>query len=374
MKSGNDPISYLYSDVAKLAPVPFNAAMEYSDKKHTLTTEVNRIMESNPDLKSLIGQNPLSMMHDNHNNHAEFMSNVIKLNDYSFMLKTVLWVYRSYSIQGFSYEYFPVHLKAWLKSIDIYLEPDQSQEIKSIYEWIIDNHQLLIEAAQQDSSHPEISSPDWERIRTPFLNSLLEGNSNQSMKIAAENIHSAADLTDFYLEVIQPSMYEVGLQWEKGHISVAQEHLASAIVTRVMSSLYPKFSVIEHTREKAIVTAAPNEYHEIGPRMVADLLEIDGWDVDYIGANVPARDIIDISLDRTPMFIAISVGMPFNLVRAQELVKSIRQQSRLKDTKIMLGGYSLISNPQVKEQIAVDGCGNSASEAVDIAAEWWEYA
>ncbi len=371
MVKENDPVSILYSSVTKLPPVSFSSALAFNNKKESITGEVNRIMESNPDLKNLIGHNSFSMMYDNHMNHAEFMSNVFKLNDFTLMVKIVLWAYRIYSVQGFSHEYFTLQLKAWSKAVDRYLEPENSREINIVYEWIIDNHQLLTEASQEDSCNTEECTSNWEKLKTPFLNSLIEGNSSQSLKIASDNVLTSTDLSDFYLKVIQPSMYKIGLLWEKGNISVAQEHLASAIVARVMSSLYPRFSVIDYSKEKAIVTAAPNEYHEIGPRMVADLLEIDGWDVDYIGANVPARDIIDISLDKKPMFIAISVGMPFNLVRAQELIEAIRKQPVLDETKIMLGGYSLATHPRIRELMIVDSCGGSAQEAVKIASEWW---
>lgn len=58
-------------------------------------------------------------------------------------------------------------------------------------------------------------------------------------------------------------MYEIGLLWEKGLISVAQEHLATSIVMRIMSYLYMDFILVENTKGKAIITASANEYHEI---------------------------------------------------------------------------------------------------------------
>ena len=156
--------------------------------------------------------------------------------------------------------------------------------------------------------------------------------------------------------------------------SSAQEHLASAIVTRVMSSLYPRFAVIEQNKGKAIVSAAPNEFHEIGPRMVADLLEIDGWDIDYTGANVPAPDLVSMAIETKPFFIAISIGMPFNIDRADAVIQQIRAEKALNSTKIMLGGLSFTMNPQLRKLMDIDGSGDSASDAVKLAAEWWNNA
>jgi len=60
----------------------------------------------------LIGYNPLRMMYDNHLNHARFMANVFRFNAYTLLVKTVIWVYRSYHSHGFSFDYFPVELAA----------------------------------------------------------------------------------------------------------------------------------------------------------------------------------------------------------------------------------------------------------------------
>jgi len=51
-------------------------------------------------------------MYDNHLNHARFMANVFRFNAYTLLVKTVIWVYRSYHSHGFSFDYFPVELAA----------------------------------------------------------------------------------------------------------------------------------------------------------------------------------------------------------------------------------------------------------------------
>jgi len=141
-----------------------------------------------------------------------------------------------------------------------------------------------------------------------------------------------------------------------------------------MATLYPKFIIVEQTKGQAIVTAAPNEFHEIGPRMVADLLEIDGWDIDYTGSNTPPESLVDLALAKQPFFIAISVGMPFNIDRTQELIQLIRDQKQLNNTKIMVGGHCLKMSSQIRKAIGADGSGDSAKEAVLLASDWWNNA
>ncbi|MGM0652516.1 MAG: cobalamin B12-binding domain-containing protein [Bacillota bacterium] len=374
MANDSKTFDQLSRSLDKILPVPFSSAREYRESQEHLAEDVNASMTGNPDIKILIGENPFSLMFDNHANHAAFMSNIFIINDSQLLLKIILWAYRTYHARGFTYNYFPAAMKAWIVAVNKYLDAEKSKPIISVYNWIIENHEHLIAGSQEITEPPHFIDSEWSKLKDNLFSAILDGNTNKAMQIASDNIQSASDLTNFYLYVIQPALYDIGLQWEKGHISVAQEHLASAIVTRVMSSLYPRFAVIEQNKGKAIVSAAPNEFHEIGPRMVADLLEIDGWDVDYTGANVPAPDLVSMAVETKPFFIAISIGMPFNIDQANDLIRQIKAEKALNRTKIMLGGYSLTMNPQLKKLMDIDGCGDSASDAVKLATEWWNNA
>lgn len=359
---------------AKINPVPFSSAVAYSENQDQLVTEVNTILTGSSDVKKLIGQKPLSVMYDNHKNHAAFMSNVFKLNDFELMSKVIIWVYKTYHVQGFSYDYFPAAMKSWIEALGKHLDPSKTGPLVEVYQWIIQNHEQIIEESLSIIEPPLFIDQRWQELEELFLSSLVKGDHRESIRLATDNIHSSSDLAEFYLQVIQPAMYEIGSLWERGALSVAREHLASAIVTRVMASLYPKFILLEQTKGNAVVTAAPNEFHEIGPRMVADMLEMDGWDVDYTGANTPARDLLDLITEKKPFLVAISMGMPFNIDRTQELIQMIREQQQLKDTRIMLGGHCLKMIKQDRQSFGVDGIGDSARDAVLMAAEWWENA
>jgi len=357
-----------------ITSVPFSAAQQYSENKEKLVAEVNQTLTSNPEIYDLIGHNPLSVLYDNHTNHASFMSNVFKFNDFHLMARVILWVYRVYSNHNFSYHYFPVAMEAWIKAIRNNLDSNKAEPIINVYHWIINNHEQIIEASKEITEPPQLSDEKWQRICEFFLSSLLEGDHKQSLKLTDQSIHSTADLSNFYMQVIQPAMYKIGALWEKGEISVAKEHLASAIVSRVMASLYSRFMMVEQDKGTGVVTAAPNEFHEIGPRMVADLLEINGWDIDYLGANTPTHELVDLLKGKPPFFLAISVGMPFNIDRAREIITAVKGNPSLKETRIMLGGHFLSLNPQIKQKVGAEGVGSSAREAVLLAEEWWSNA
>lgn len=362
----------LIREAGEIKPVSSSAALEYMEKKEALVEEVNKQLALHPSLRELIGQNPMEVMEDNHQNHFKFMGNIFLFNDYELLVRTVQWVYRSYQKRGFSYDYFPTVVGAFIRGVEKNLDPGHASQVNGVYRWMLNKHQEFVELSTRTGEMPFTVDNSWQRVRGQFLGALLRGEHQECLSLADRGVEELEDLKDFYLQVIHPVMYQVGLLWEEGEISVAQEHLATAIVSRVMASLYPRFITIEHTRGKAIITSAPNEFHELGARMVADLLEIDGWDVRYLGANVPGGDLIKLMYRLKPRILGISVGMAFNMDKARELIYQIKSKEDFKDTRIMVGGQFLYHNPRAWELMGADGWGFDGNEAVEIARKWWE--
>ncbi|MCP3924396.1 MAG: hypothetical protein GY714_17615 [Desulfobacterales bacterium] len=75
-------------------------------------------------------------------------------------------------------------------------------------------------------------------------------------------MNESHDIESYYLEIIQPLMYEVGILWGRGDISVAQEHLASANVLRVIATTSLKLRP-ETKKGSIVITSAPNNFHKI---------------------------------------------------------------------------------------------------------------
>ncbi|MGB9578426.1 MAG: cobalamin B12-binding domain-containing protein, partial [Halothiobacillaceae bacterium] len=149
-------------------------------------------------------------------------------------------------------------------------------------------------------------------------------------------------------------------------------HFATSIVARIMSALYMRVPAPVHEKGSALVTSAPNEFHELGARMVADLLELDGWNVTFLGANTPVGDLIALAKILNPQIVAISVAMPFNIDVVQRTVASIRATPELSGVRIMVGGIAFSTYPSLVDSVGADGSAMDGASAVALANSWWE--
>ncbi|MBL0177125.1 MAG: cobalamin-dependent protein [Ignavibacteria bacterium] len=121
------------------------------------------------------------------------------------------------------------------------------------------------------------------------------------------------DLRSLYEDLVQRALYDVGDRWERGSVSVATEHAATAISESLLTLAYPRLFALPRVGKSAVVACVANEYHQIGARMVADFFELHGWRGYFLGANTPVRDVIAFMEEKDPDVLVLSVSLAFNL-------------------------------------------------------------
>ncbi|MEE4314880.1 MAG: cobalamin-dependent protein [Desulfofustis sp.] len=178
-----------------------------------------------------------------------------------------------------------------------------------------------------------------EDVYDRYLEALLRGDSSTCLKIVDRLLDVQVPPVVMYVDLLQRSLYRIGELWEHNRISVATEHLATAITERILAAIYPSLlgDTSPHGRT-AILCCSVNEYHQIGARMVADLMESTGWNVSFLGANTPIDDLLSLIDERAPEFVGLSVSLYFNMAGLHRLIDRIHANFRNLD--IIVGGQA----------------------------------
>jgi methanogenic corrinoid protein MtbC1 len=359
-------------DFGKSLNVSTEAALEYEAQGEKMLKRVNELMSERGDISELLGMNPLYIMYDNNSNHLRLITNVLKLNDYDLLARTLPWVYKTYTSRNFSNSFFPEVLKAWMQSVNEFLSPEGSKQVIAVYEAMLDAHEASVKTSEDALVGMNVEAP-WKAVEQKVVIALLKGSYRELQEISTDLIKDEKTLSEFYLKVVQPAMYEIGSLWQTGEISVAEEHLATSLMNRLIASTYSMIETVpSHPRRKAVVLSSQNEYHELGARILADLLELSGWNVSYLGANTPVSEVLKHLKKNIPFLLALSVTMSFNLDHTKKLIHSIRFDNDFKAMKIMVGGLVINESEDLWKRLGADGTASSAAEAVEMAKQWWE--
>jgi methanogenic corrinoid protein MtbC1 len=363
-------MEHLLARSEKLNKVSKQASKFYDRKKGILADKVNQYMTERDDLEKLIGKKEnLEVMYDNHNNHCRFISAVLQLNNGFRLLASVLpWVYLTYKNHGFSYDYFPAALKNWKIAIKNELPQNYAEEVFNVYDWLLSEHDFLTRACENLSSNADKNS---EGESFNFLQALYSSDLNQALKIAHANVKNKDKVPGFYNNVVRPALYQVGEQWAQGKISVADEHIATIVAQTVMADLQVNMQNLQQRRRgKALVGAIVNEQHELGARMLAHCLELDGWEVFFLGANTPIEDFSGFVNKINPEFIALSVSMPYHLQYVQNLIDSINDSCKKNKIHVIVGGQVFKKFNEAVFCLSGAQVINDLSEAIEHVRKW----
>jgi len=315
----------------------------------------------------LIGRCPLEVVLDNHSNHFQTIASLMGIGRLDILYSIVPWVYLTYLSQGVSREYFPAVFRIYRSSVNQILSSDSALEIAPLYDWLIQEHDGFLDLLNGSSNVDKVHiSMDEEN--EAFVTSLLEGDYSLALSIVNKKVEKNFPVEKIYSDLFQPALYRVGDLWQKNIISIAHEHMASVMVARLMVNLYDRFlPTNDRYRGKAVVTSALNEYHDIGAQMVSDFLEKNDWEVNFLGGNVPVRELIDFVREANPDILAISISMVFNLANCRSLIETVRNDPDIKSVRIMVGGQAFRDQPELWKTLGADIYAPDASSAVKLA-------
>lgn len=164
--------------------------------------------------------------------------------------------------------------------------------------------------------------------------------------------HSAADAvlerlfawsySDLIRRLFFPVLRDVGEAWERGEITVAQEHFASSYIRMQMASMLARLGGGPADGPAAVLAAAEGEQHSIGVKGLAIELALRGWRVTFFGANTPLDSLLE-HLRQSPPDI-VCVGTQHTQPELLSYVRALRAGAPA-TTRVVVGGGALPEKP-----------------------------
>ena len=142
-------------------------------------------------------------------------------------------------------------------------------------------------ASAQVTPEQEVDRADWLTLRKLLVEALTASDPARPTAILA-HAFARFSLDDVCLQLIEPSLVEIGERWHAGTLSIGQEHFASGFIRRKLHALLNVYDVvIGHT--SIVAACVPGEHHDIGLLILVLALVRRGYRVVYLGADLPIR-------------------------------------------------------------------------------------
>lgn len=165
------------------------------------------------------------------------------------------------------------------------------------------------------------------------------------------------DVVELYSDLLTPALNNIKCDLDK-RICIWKEHVKTGIVRTIVECCYPyvieKRNALSNPLDlTAVILCPPEEYHDLGARMVSDYFTICGCDAIFAGANTPYQDFYNAIDIIRPDLIAISVSDYYNMIAAKRMISEIKLALH-NPVRVIVGGNAFTSNPDKYKVIGAD--------------------
>jgi len=155
---------------------------------------------------------------------------------------------------------------------------------------------------------PKPSDAEQGAAAREVIDALLEAVTQLNLEKAERVLARAANEfspRELVIGILAPALEEIGARWASGGLCTASEHAASALFRTRLGALLSAQPV---GKAPAVVCTTPTgELHELGALLVAVLIAMRGRRAVFLGASLPAEQIVEAARRSKAQAVALSV-------------------------------------------------------------------
>jgi methanogenic corrinoid protein MtbC1 len=149
------------------------------------------------------------------------------------------------------------------------------------------------------SAEPSSPTASLARLRTA-----LDGYDELEAHAALDDLLARFTLDTILRDVVLPYLHELGERWERGDVSVAQEHYASGLLRGRLLALAVGWG--QGVGPNVILAGAPGERHDLGLIAFGLAIRARGWRVTFLGPDTPVSDLAETAKALQPELVVVS--------------------------------------------------------------------
>ncbi|MCO1654049.1 cobalamin B12-binding domain-containing protein [Pseudonocardia humida] len=199
-------------------------------------------------------------------------------------------------------------------------------------------------------------------VADEFFDALTRADEQHALDLAGGLVADGTPVTDVLLDLVGPAQERVGLLWQTGEWSVAQEHAATCINERVVAAVGGL--VVAGDRGHVVLGCLDGEWHALPARIVGEVLRQHGWRVTFLGASVPTAHLISYLHEQGPDVAAVSCALAMHLPGAHRTIAAAQRTG----TPVLAGGPGFGADGRWARLLGVDAYAATATGAVDLLA------
>jgi methanogenic corrinoid protein MtbC1 len=195
----------------------------------------------------------------------------------------------------------------------------------------------------QDLEHSRRLQAIQDRLMTAGRSGDLKAADHIVKDAIAQNVRAI----DILMGLVAPMLYQIGEEWRKGYITVAEEHRFTSYCEQIFEFLRNKVTVFKPTdpasadRVDVLLMNAPGNRHTLAIRILAAWFEDKGIPARVIDPIPAIDDLIRLICESHPRLVLVSIALSEQHSAVVRLAESVAALPGPHHPKILVGGYAV---------------------------------
>jgi DNA-binding transcriptional MerR regulator len=142
-----------------------------------------------------------------------------------------------------------------------------------------------------------------------------------------DRLLASLTLQSVLVDAVFPALREIGAQWERGELTVAHEHFASALLRGRLLGLARGWG--SGLGPQALLACVPGELHDLALIGFGLALRAHGWRITFLGADTPVDTLADAVSELDPDVVVLAATLRADLVPVEEPLAALARERQL---------------------------------------------
>ena len=184
--------------------------------------------------------------------------------------------------------------------------------------------------------------------------SLVSGNRNASRRLVETAIDHDISADIIAREVFWPTINNITTLYRQDQMTRLAQQYATRALSGLISQNQDRYEAKPARGRSICMFCGPNELDDLSGRLIADLLEADGYEVTYGGGNIADDDIMAEVHERRPDILLMFSSGGSDAPGIRQLIDQIRGINAIPEMQIVVGGGIFNRAPGLAEEIGAD--------------------
>ena len=198
-----------------------------------------------------------------------------------------------------------------------------------------------------------------KKISDQFKHALFAMDRLEAQRLL-ESLKSEHDAMQIVEKIVVPVLEDIGVQWEKGRLPLAQIYMSSRICEELIDCYLPPASP-QRINRLNIAIVILEDYHTLGKFIIYSTLRASGIELQDFG-TLDIETLIHKIIENDIKIILVSVLMFSSANHVEELCNRLKQEHPT--TRVIVGGAPFRFDSQLWQKVGADAVGANSAEAI----------